>query len=701
MFDRNTIEKEIGIPPLFGQEFQYEINPIHRPTDDKKKNNVDQSVAFLSTPKPIPQDVKQTYFWPLISPVPQSYSVPYIFGPKYTDAKGAAGRSFYGVRGADRWHGANDFLAPKDSQILACQNGKILSFVRIFYWSTMDKFGRMLKVAYDKKEGQNNFYALKDKEVIRLYHDDKGLIYTHPNRTNEYQCAKYTSAIYVHHKDKIILYGEVAADSLVRACLKVGDEVKAGQIIGFVGGNPGNNNMLHAEAWIPEVVEEPYTSGSFRRWLIGTKPNQYRRDPTKYFDFILKHGTVLKPGDKAFSKCKSEPNNIPSIPTTVTPNSTTSFISKFTDYIRSAKYIAAIGLALTSGVKDPNKLTDLIFYALHPERNGTPIRADEPELKRKWISINKNVKIIISKLNQNKQQPTGIDNQSKNNLPSNTIFWKPDKNVLQRIEKYDSIIKKESTVHNIKSSLVKGIIYSESGGNPDTGKGTTGYKGLMQASKSISHLDPETSIREGIKHFIDFKNKTLKRLKNNGLDPSNLGENAIINVVMRSYNAGTATVAKAIEYAKESGNINNWMEEPHYKRGIFYYGAFSYHAAVLNKIKNKTTDNMINIISQLTNLNKADIVKTYKIGDIQKISSTQFYGLIENSIKQILKKSYKPNPKYPKTKIAVITFDQLVELAKNDIGYKLVLYSIHFKYINTQKYVDRIIMVKEYYDRRT
>lgn len=43
--------------------------------------------------------------------------------------------------------------------------------------------------------------------------------------------------------------------------------------------------------------------------------------------------------------------------------------------------------ALRRGVRDVSRLTDLIFYARHPERRGQPVRREEQPLVREWLDI--------------------------------------------------------------------------------------------------------------------------------------------------------------------------------------------------------------------------------------------------------------------------------------------------------------------------
>ncbi len=47
----------------------------------------------------------------------------------------------------------------------------------------------------------------------------------------------------------------------------------------------------------------------------------------------------------------------------------------------------AVRLAIGSGVRDENMLTDLVFRARHPERGGRPLGAGEYALVREWIEI--------------------------------------------------------------------------------------------------------------------------------------------------------------------------------------------------------------------------------------------------------------------------------------------------------------------------
>jgi hypothetical protein len=47
----------------------------------------------------------------------------------------------------------------------------------------------------------------------------------------------------------------------------------------------------------------------------------------------------------------------------------------------------ALRLALAQGVRDENRLTDLVFHGRHPERGGRPLTAGERDLIREWLEI--------------------------------------------------------------------------------------------------------------------------------------------------------------------------------------------------------------------------------------------------------------------------------------------------------------------------
>jgi hypothetical protein len=60
------------------------------------------------------------------------------------------------------------------------------------------------------------------------------------------------------------------------------------------------------------------------------------------------------------------------------------------DALRGRRESEAIQLARAAGFRDENTLTDLVFFGRHPERDGAPLRRDEPAyaaLATEWLAI--------------------------------------------------------------------------------------------------------------------------------------------------------------------------------------------------------------------------------------------------------------------------------------------------------------------------
>src|SRR5262249_18279808 len=53
--------------------------------------------------------------------------------------------------------------------------------------------------------------------------------------------------------------------------------------------------------------------------------------------------------------------------------------------------VAQAAAAFAGGLRDPNRLTDIIFYARHPERGGRRIAAGETALAQEWRWIRDNI----------------------------------------------------------------------------------------------------------------------------------------------------------------------------------------------------------------------------------------------------------------------------------------------------------------------
>jgi len=94
---------------------------------------------------------------------------------------------------------------------------------------------------------------------------------------------KTSWALLVRHANVVVNYGEVAPDSLSRNSLAIGSNVRAGQVIGRVGRNPGGSTMIHFET---------YTTGTTRsyRWMKGRTRPARLLNPTRLLLELQEHG---------------------------------------------------------------------------------------------------------------------------------------------------------------------------------------------------------------------------------------------------------------------------------------------------------------------------------------------------------------------------------------------------------------------------
>jgi murein DD-endopeptidase MepM/ murein hydrolase activator NlpD len=104
--------------------------------------------------------------------------------------------------------------------------------------------------------------AIEDGTIIDFYSFFK----RPPGTTQE-----VTFALIVRHAEHAVLYGELRSNSLVKAGLKRGDLVKAGQIIGEVSGT----KQLHLEVYDPSVTHNI-------QWPLGKPAPAAMRNPTQW-----------------------------------------------------------------------------------------------------------------------------------------------------------------------------------------------------------------------------------------------------------------------------------------------------------------------------------------------------------------------------------------------------------------------------------
>jgi murein DD-endopeptidase MepM/ murein hydrolase activator NlpD len=144
-------------------------------------------------------------FWPVLDPGPNTRLVSYHPSPDKTI--GNIGRCFFDDR-PGRHHVGVDLFAEEGDPVVACADGKIVSFYK--------------------------FYNSKGRD---------------------------TFALVVAHDGVVINYGEVAPNSLQEFGLKIGDPVQAGQTVGRIGAT----GMLHFETYKPGTEQNtPWMDGQPR-----------------------------------------------------------------------------------------------------------------------------------------------------------------------------------------------------------------------------------------------------------------------------------------------------------------------------------------------------------------------------------------------------------------------------------------------------
>lgn len=100
----------------------------------------------------------------------------------------------------------------------------------------------------------------------------------------------------------------------------------------------------------------------------------------------------------------------PAVPDQISRRSVlSSLFQQFGDAVRRGKVALAIGFALTRGIRDENQLTNWIFFARHPERQGQKLRRKDPQFKqlsKEWLDIrNRLVRRTLALMASSSQAP--------------------------------------------------------------------------------------------------------------------------------------------------------------------------------------------------------------------------------------------------------------------------------------------------------
>lgn len=239
---------------------------------------------------------------------------------------------------------------------------------------------------------------------------------------------------------------------------------------------------------------------------------------------------------------------------------------------RTLDELKTIIRAIQMGVKDDWMLTDIVFYARHPELKGTPLTADHQELLDEWNSISALlVHPAISELNNLESsgrliELSGIGPDLSDSLSSASAKRIDAGSLSGYTTRYDSVIASATEwCPGLSPAILKSLLAQESAFNP-TVINKYGYAGIAQfgrpaalevglnvgiaGSQSDERLDPVKAI-PGAAKLLNIKAQRLvatafaKYGQPTGIE--------YWKFVTAAYNGGEGTVALAMGHAYRLG----------------------------------------------------------------------------------------------------------------------------------------------------
>ncbi len=239
---------------------------------------------------------------------------------------------------------------------------------------------------------------------------------------------------------------------------------------------------------------------------------------------------------------------------------------------RTVEELKTIVKAVQLGATDPWQLTDLIFYARHPDMKGVPLTADHQDLLDEWNSVS--ALLVHPTLNEIKdvigaQDLVGLVNDRKDldEAFANASRFKINAGSLNTYtSRYDNVIANAvEWCPGLSPAVLKSLIAQESKFNA-TVINSYGFAGIAQfgrpaarevglnvgiaGSASDERLDPSKAI-PGAARLLNIKAKRLGEIAF-----SRYGQPDGIEFwkfVTAAYNGGEGTVAVAMGHAYRSG----------------------------------------------------------------------------------------------------------------------------------------------------
>jgi soluble lytic murein transglycosylase-like protein len=238
---------------------------------------------------------------------------------------------------------------------------------------------------------------------------------------------------------------------------------------------------------------------------------------------------------------------------------------------RTIEELKTLVKAIQAGIKDPWALTDLIFYARHPEMKGVAMTSENADLLDEWNTIS--ALLVHPTLNEIGNY-IGIDFQKDSNLSDteklNNAFANASKfninagDLSKTTTRYDDIIANAVLgCPGLEPAILKSLLQQESAFNPSV-INKYGYAGIAQFGKPAARevglslggingderLDPSKAI-PGAARLLKIKAQRLGEMafsrygQPNGID--------FWKFVLAAYNGGEGTVAVAMGHGYRVG----------------------------------------------------------------------------------------------------------------------------------------------------
>jgi hypothetical protein len=257
---------------------------------------------------------------------------------------------------------------------------------------------------------------------------------------------------------------------------------------------------------------------------------------------------------------------------------------------RTIEELKTLIKAVQAGIKDPWALTDLVFYARHPEMKGRAMTSQDADLLEEWNTIS--ALLVHPTLNEIGNY-IGTDFQNNSTLSDteklNNAFAKASKfninvgDLSKATTRYDDIIANAvSSCPGLEPAILKSLLQQESAFNPSI-VNSYGYAGIAQFGKEAARevglslggingderLDPSKAI-PGAAKLLKIKAQRLGEAAF-----SRYGQPSGVDFwkfVLAAYNGGEGTVSLAMGNAyrvgmeKARGNGLVGMEAVSYAR---------------------------------------------------------------------------------------------------------------------------------------